>query len=141
MVSQQTQLSCHFHQKYYRGNKRDAPPKLAPDAVTLCVVPPIPLPHHSVSAQCLNLCPVVTVAARVKSDGAAACPCCQHCCFKSSERVSVPALGRSHKPNAAQDMNGWFQTNALDTAVDKFVMFSALKGLKQRLTFRVFSSI
>jgi len=43
--------------------------------------------------------------------------------------------------NAAQYMNGWFQTNNLNAQFDKYVMFSLLKGLKQLLTFQVFSSI
>lgn len=136
------QLFCRFHQKYYTGNTRGAPPKVARDAMPLPAVPPVHLPHHRVSARRLNLCAVVTVAeeaAHVKSDRAAACPCCHHCCSRALSSFLLQLL-ITHKPNAAQDTNSWFQTNALNAPVDKFVTFSALKGLKQQLTFRVFSS-
>lgn len=93
------QLFCHFYQKYYMGNKRNAKLKPARDLVLhLHAVQLIHLLHQKVSARCLNLCTVVTVTekiAHVKSDRTAAYPCCHYCCFKSFKQLSIPAFDYS----------------------------------------------
>lgn len=108
------QLFCHFYQKYYMGNKRNAKLKLARDPVLhLHAVQLIHLPHQKVSARCLNLCTVVMVTekiARVKSDRTAAYPRCHYCCFKSSKQLSVPAFDYSPQIECST-VHEWLASN------------------------------
>lgn len=101
----------------------------------------IHLMHQKGSAHCLNFCAVVMVTekiARVKSDRTAAIPVAAS---RALNRFLFQLLIIRHKSNAAQYMNGWVQTNNLNIHFDKCVMFSLRKGLKQLLTYQVFSSI
>lgn len=79
--------------------------------------------------------------AHVKSDRTAAIPVAIAAASRALNGFLFQLLIILHKLNAAQYMNGWLQTNNLNIQFDKCVTFSLLKGLKQLLTYQVFSSI